>query len=97
MPGEEAANPEWMYSRFRRLMMELMRGETTRNCFEPWEIEILLDVQTCELPARRRWDIMGQYDRAVRKQLETGPGPPMKLSEFLVLRERQRILRSRSD
>ena len=34
---------ERQLNRFRRLMGELTKGETTRNSFEPWEIELLLD------------------------------------------------------
>ena len=79
-----------MLNRFNRLMGELMRGAIARNTFEPWEIGILLDLEACRLERRRRWEIMRQYQRAVERQLENGPGPPMKLSEFLEERERKR-------
>ena len=71
-------------------MGELMRGALLRNSFTPWEIELLLDFEVCELPSRRRTEILRQYQRAVEKQLQSGPGPPMKLSHFLVLREQRR-------
>lgn len=77
---------EIMLSRFNRLMSELTRGATARNSFTRWEIDLLLDIQSCELEPRRRSEIMHQYQRAVERQMETGPGPPMKLSEFLNLR-----------
>jgi len=79
-----------MLNRFKRLLNELMRGETARNSFAPWEVEILLDFKACELPARRRVEILRQYRRAVERQLNAGPGPPMLLSHFLVLRQRRR-------
>ena len=79
-----------MLNRFRRLFSELMRGEIARNNFAPWEVEILIDFNACELPAKRRLDILRQYQRAVERQLDAGPGPPMLLSHFLVLRERRR-------
>ena len=81
---------ELMLNRFKRLFNELMRGEIARNNFAPWEVEILLDFNACELPAKRRLDILRQYQRAVERQLDAGPGPPMLLSHFLVLRERRR-------
>ena len=84
---------ELMLSRFRRLLRELTRGELTRNSFAPWEIDILLDFEPCELPPKRRAEILRQYERAVAKQLQTGPGPPMVLSNFLILRERRRLQR----
>jgi hypothetical protein len=90
MSADEYEERERQLNRFRRLIGELMRGEMTRNTFEPWEIELMLDFETCQLPARRRLDILRQYQKAVERQLETGPGPPMKLSHFLVLREQRR-------
>ena len=80
---------ELMLNRFRRLIGEVLRGQTARNSFTAWEVEILLDFEACELEPRRRADIIKQYQRAVEKQLEMGPGPPMKLSHFLVLRSRR--------
>ena len=82
---------EIMLNRFNRLLVEIMRGAIARNSFQPWELEILLDLQQCNLERKRRNEILRQYQRAVSKQLETGPGPPMKLSEFLVIRDRRRL------
>jgi hypothetical protein len=80
---------ELMLNRFRRLIGEVLRGQFARNSFAAWEVEILLDFDACELELRRRDEIFRQYQRAVEKQLKTGPGPPMKLSQFLVLRSRR--------
>jgi hypothetical protein len=77
-------------NRFRRLVSELARGAILRNAFEPWEVEILLDCQNCHIEPRRRLETLQQYQKAVEKQLETGPGPPMKLSEFLQARTTRR-------
>lgn len=78
-----------MLNRFRRLVGELQRGSITRNDFQPWEIELLLDIETCQLERKRKADILRQYQRAVERQLEMGSGPPMKLSEFLQLRAKR--------
>ncbi|HXB68420.1 MAG TPA: hypothetical protein VNY05_09260 [Candidatus Acidoferrales bacterium] len=77
---------EIMLGRFNRLMGELARGVITRNNFTQWEVALLLDIQTCQLESRRKSDTMRQYQRAVERQMESGPGPPMKLSEFLTMR-----------
>ncbi|MGD0771930.1 MAG: hypothetical protein ABSC05_03820 [Candidatus Solibacter sp.] len=90
MSAEDYEQRERQLNRFRRLIGELLRGEMHRNSFEPWEIELLIDFETCQLPSRRRLEILRQYQRAVERQLETGPGPPIKLSHFLVLREQRR-------
>jgi hypothetical protein len=90
MVGDDLIQLEVMLNRFRRLIGELMRGAVMRNCFEPWEVDILLDMETCAPEPRQRMEILRQYQRAVEKQLETGPGPPMKLSEFLQLKATRR-------
>jgi hypothetical protein len=88
--AEDLELRERQLNRFKRLLGELTRGELTRNAFEKWEITLLLDFNTCQLPARRRQDILKQYGRAVERQMESAGGPPMMLSEFLVLREQRR-------
>ena len=90
MAADDLILMELMLNRFRKLVSELMRGSLTRNSFEPWEVEILLDVEACQLRPGRRMEILRQYQRAVEKQMDTGPGPPMKLSEFLQLKSTRR-------
>jgi hypothetical protein len=90
LPVEESVDLELMLNRFRRLIGEVIRGVLARNSFQPWEVEILMDLENCKLERRRRLDILRQYQRAVERQMSTGPGPPMKLSEFLVLRAQRR-------
>ncbi len=89
VPGD-LVQLELMLNRFKRLMAELERGAIFRNTFYPWEIEILLDLNGCELEPRRRQELLKQYQRAVERQMQTGPGPPMRLSEFLEMRARRR-------
>jgi len=86
MPPEDLNQLEIQLHRFNKLLTEVMRGAITRNSFQRWEIEILLDLEHCQIERRRRLEILRQYQRAVGKQMERGPGPPMKLSEFLVRR-----------
>ncbi len=83
MVADDLIQLEIMLNRFRKLVAELMRGAIVRNAFQPWEIEILMDFQGCTLAPRRRLETLRQYQRAVEKQMEVGPGPPMKLSDFL--------------
>jgi hypothetical protein len=90
MAAEELIEQELMLNRFNRLINEVMRGALARNSFQPWEVEILMDFENCQYDRRRRLDILRQYQRAVERQMENGPGPPMKLSEFLVLRAQRR-------
>ena len=82
-PSYDLSELEVMLNRFRRLLNDIVRGATGRNAFEAWEVAILLDLANCELAPRRRVETLRQYERAVERQMETGPGPPMKLSDFL--------------
>jgi hypothetical protein len=84
--ADDYEHRELQLNRFRRLIGELLHGEINRNSFAPWEIDLLLDFDTCQLPSRRRLE----YQKAVERQMEIGPGPPMKLSHFLILREQRR-------
>jgi hypothetical protein len=86
MPADDLVELEIMLNRFNRLIAEVMQGDCRRNSFLPWELDILVDMESCRLERRRRLEILRQYHRAVQKQLERGPGPPMKLSEFLLVR-----------
>ena len=94
--ADELIELELMLNRFTRLIGEVMRGTLVRNAFQPWEVAILLDLESCKLHGHRRRETLRQYQRAVEKQMETGPGPPMKLSEFLAdraLRRQQEALK----
>ena len=93
MAAEDLSELELMLNRFNRLIGEVMRGAIARNSFQPWEVEILVDLENCQLERRRRLEILRQYQRAVERQMTYGPGPPMKLSEFLVMRTRRRAER----
>ena len=79
-----------MLCRFRRLMGEVIRGTLVRTTFQPWEVDLLIDFESCELDPKRRVETLRQYTRAVQEQLETGPGPPIPLSAFLQRRMTRR-------
>ena len=84
-----------MLNQFRRLMDDLARTSVTRNCFQRWEIDLLLDIQTCQLSPSARREVLAQYRRAVERQYDKGAGAeaPLKLSEFL---EQRRSRHARS-
>lgn len=69
--------------RFNRLVRELEQGAITRNCFKPWEIELLLDMDACDLRSQRKWQLLRQYQKAFRRHVENGASRPLKLSEYL--------------
>jgi hypothetical protein len=74
---------ETVLAQFNRLMQELLRGSMMRNTFRPWEIEILLDIETCELRDANKRDTLRRYQKAVQRHMERGARLPLKLSEYL--------------
>ena len=44
---------ELMLCRFRKLMNEVRAGAIRRNSFEPWEVELLVDLMMCRVSRRR--------------------------------------------
>ena len=90
MVEDDLVERELTFNRFRKLILELLKGRTRRSGFLRWEVEILADIASCQIDRRRWAGILRQYLRAVERQLELGPGPPMKLSEFLQTRRTRR-------
>lgn len=77
-------DPDAILAQFNRLMTELIRGEIQRNTFRPWEVQLLLDVQSCQLRPAKRRATLTRYQRAVQRAMENGAAAkPFKLSEFL--------------
>lgn len=95
-------DPEVFLAQFNRLLTELLRGNMNRNTFQPWEIEILLDIEACQLRESNKREVLRRYQKAVQRDMESrGAAAPMKLSQYLdnlknrkaVQSERQAALR----
>jgi hypothetical protein len=68
--------------RFKRLIRSLEEGGTRQTCFQPWEVEWLLDLETCHLDPSRRWKTLRRYQKAAQREIERGR-EPLKISEYL--------------
>ena len=80
----QTIDSEARLNRFNRLMQELIRGAITRNTFQPWEIEILLDIEACQLREPVKRETLRRYQKAVQRSMEKGAQMPLRLSEYLV-------------
>src|SRR6204780_752838 len=78
LPDSEA-----ILAQFNRLMQELLRGDMHRNTFRPWEVDLLLDIESCNLRDASRREILRRYQRAVQRHMEKGARLPLKMSEYL--------------
>jgi hypothetical protein len=89
---EDPPDLELMANRFNRLVKEILQGEVRRNCFQPWEVHFLLDVQDCRLTRSRRDEALRRYLRVVVRQVERGELPPIRFSDFVGQRARRLAL-----
>jgi hypothetical protein len=79
----EPPSPEETIGQFNRLIRELLRGHINRNTFRPWEVELLLDIESCNLRESSKEGVLRRYQKAVQRQIDKGATAPMLLSEFL--------------
>src|SRR6202050_5975059 len=70
-------------AQFNRLIQELLRGNMRRNTFRPWEVELLLDIEGCNLRESAKRETLKRYQKAVQKHMEKGARLPLKLTEYL--------------
>src|SRR5215813_84592 len=70
-------------AQFNRLIQELLRGNMHRNTFRPWEIELLLDIEACNLREASKRETLRRYQKAMQRHMEKGARLPLKLSEYL--------------
>jgi hypothetical protein len=84
---------EAVLARFNKLVQELLRGAITRNTFRPWEVDILLDIEGCNLREGGRREILRRYQKAVQRAMEKGAPEPLKLSEYLQVQKARQALR----
>jgi hypothetical protein len=79
----ETQNSEVLLTRFNKLLQELVRGTMNRNTFQPWEIEILLDIEACNLRDGVKKETLRRYQKAVQRAMEKGAPTPFPLSQYL--------------
>ena len=79
----ETQSSEARLNRFNKLLQELVRGTMSRNTFQPWEIEILLDIEACNLRDGVKRENLRRYQKAVQRAMDKGASTPFLLSEYL--------------
>jgi hypothetical protein len=87
----DAPDAEVIHAQFNRLLNELLKGAINRNTFQPWEIEIMLDMQACDFGDTPQKEMLKRYQKAVQRAYDKGARMPMKLSEYLSSLRSRRI------
>lgn len=67
---------------FDALVGELICGGPKWSSFQPWEMQLLLDLSTCRISRSRRTQVLLQYQQYVRKEIRKGRSASL-LSVFL--------------
>ncbi|MDP8981208.1 MAG: hypothetical protein M3O35_11515 [Acidobacteriota bacterium] len=80
---QSVPDSEAVLHRFNRLMQELLRGSMNRNTFHSWEIDILLDIEACNVKETTKRETLRRYQKAVQRSMEKGAPTPFPLSEYL--------------
>ncbi len=70
-------------AQFNLLIEQILAGEVGRSRYQPWEIDLLLDIESCNLNGAAVAPILRQYQKAVRDEMENGAGVPLTLSQYL--------------
>lgn len=83
MQQQSLPDSETVLALFNKLIGELLRGSMNRNTFRPWEIELLLDIESCNLRESSKRETLRRYQKAVQRHMEKGSPLPLKLSEYL--------------
>jgi hypothetical protein len=80
---EQLPDSDAVLAQFNRLIQELLRGSMQRNTFRPWEVDLLLDIESCNLRESSKRETLRRYQKAVQRHMEKGARLPLKLSEYL--------------
>ena len=74
---------EVLTGRFNRLMQDITRDSMKRTEFSPWEVELMVDMQSCQMRDRSKSGTLKRYQKMAVRAIEKGAVSPPKLSEFL--------------
>lgn len=70
-------------AQFNQLMKELLGLGLNRYTFQPWEVEILLDLESWKAPNSKRGPVLRRYRTTVRRDMLNGARLPLRFAEFL--------------
>lgn len=84
---------------FNQLVQEMIGGAVGRHTFSQWELDLLLDLQSCQIRKSARPNILRHYLKAVHQGFADGASAPLRFSSFIERHRRRRsgpLLRARA-
>jgi hypothetical protein len=74
-------------AQFNLLIEELLQGALRRGKYRPWEIDIILDIESANLRDSAKREALVEYQTSVQAELAAGAQLPLKFSEYIRLRK----------
>lgn len=71
-----------------KLIADLLAGQFRRTTFQPWEVEVLLDIQACNLGDSNKRELLKRYQKAAHRWFDRGGRHLLLLSDYLAKRHR---------
>jgi hypothetical protein len=71
------------FASFNQLVQELISGTIQRHVFTQWELDLLLDLQTCSIRKCARGDVLRRYLKAVQQHFAEDTSSLLRLSAFV--------------
>jgi hypothetical protein len=81
--ADQTQEGEILLSQLNRLIGELLHGSVRRKCFRPWELELLMDIESSKLRLPARRELLRKYRKAVQRHYENASGPPPRFAHYL--------------
>jgi hypothetical protein len=81
---------------FSQLVQEMIGGAVGRHTFSEWELELLLDLQSCRIRKSARPNLLRHYLKAVHQGFAEGASSPLRLASFVERHRRRRMSPART-
>jgi hypothetical protein len=75
---------------FSQLVQEVIGGAIRRHTFSEWELDLLLDLQTCHIRKSARPDVLRGYLKVVHQSFAAGAAKPPRFASFVERRRHRR-------
>jgi hypothetical protein len=77
-----ASEVESRLANLDKLVADLLAGHFHRTTFQPWEVEILLDIQACSLGDSSKRELLRRYLKAAHRWFDRGGRTLLLLSDY---------------
>jgi len=79
-----------LIAQFNALIQEVISGQFQRHVFAPWEVDVLLDIESCRVRQSSRVGLLRRYQHAACQRALHGSQTLLRFSGFLLEQRRRR-------